>query len=303
MKLVVKNTDISQLYASIEWSGDIKQRSRTISVTYLYAPGAGFPLVEVHEGDAVALFDDAGNQRFIGAITKVQSKLSGDEVKFTARDILWYTSRNKAAGVYKGTPDDIARKICGEFNITIESLPEPAEQKQKKVISTGDKTIHDVITEAYGDGYYIQAVDKRLAVSAAGSEVVAVISGEANLLDADYSSSIENMVNRVQIIDKNGKILGTVQNDSDLQYGILQDVYKKEKDKDAQAEARKMLKGKDTSSSIECLGNWDCVAGKSIYILDTSNSMFGKFLITDDKHTFSGGVHQMTLGVEVAGTA
>lgn len=302
MKLVVKNNDISELYISLEWSGDIKQRSRSISVTYMYAPNSGLPLVEVHEGDAVALFDDGNNQRFIGAVTKVESSLSSQEVKFIARDILWYTSRNKAAGVFQGTPDDITRQVCAAFNISIASLPEPAIQTQKKVISTGDKTIHAVIAEAYGDGYYIQAEDRRLSVIASGTEVVAVISGEENLLDANYSSSIENMVNRVQIIDKSGTVLGTVQNDSDLQYGILQDVYKKEKDKDAQTEARKMLKGKDTSSSIECLGSWECVAGKSIYILDTSNKMRGKFLITDDKHTFSGGLHLMTLGVEVCGT-
>ena len=53
MKLVVKNNDISELYISLEWSGDIKQRSRSISVTYMYAPNSGLPLVEVDRKSVV----------------------------------------------------------------------------------------------------------------------------------------------------------------------------------------------------------------------------------------------------------
>lgn len=296
MKLIVKDKDLSQLYQSVQWSGDKRQRARSLSASYLYKKGSGIPEVEVHEGDAIALYDEGNNQKFVGVVIRVESSLSGVSVQINAIDILWYLGRNKVAKVYKGTADAILKAVCGEFNITVGVFPViPGE---KTVISTGEKTIHQVISEAYGDGYYIYADGAAVSVGTEGSEVVAVISGEGNLLDAKYTSSMENMVNRVLILDDNGNITGNVQNEDDLVYGLLQDTYKKEKDKDADREAKGKLKRCENTCSLECLGNWDCVSGKAVYIMDASNGMLGKYIITDDTHTFSDGIHKMKLGVE-----
>lgn len=296
MKLIVKDRDLSQLYQSIQWAGDKKQRARSLSVSYLYKKGSGIPEVQVQKGDAIALYDDGNIQRFIGVVIRTESSISGASVQIKAVDILWYLGRNKVAKVYQGTADAILKNICGDFNITVGAFP--AVPGEKTVISTGEKTIYQVISEAYGSGYYIYADGASVSVGAEGCEVAAVISGEGNLLDAKYTSSIENMVNRVLILDNKGNVAGSVQNVDDMAYGLLQDVYKKEKDKDADKEAKAKLKRSENTCSLECLGNWDCVSGKAVYILDTSNGMLGKYIIMDDTHTFSGGIHKMKLGVE-----
>lgn len=297
MRLIVNDKDITQLYKSIQWSGDKKQRTRSLSASYLYQKGSGIPEMEVRNGDTIALYDDTNKQRFIGIIKSVESTLAGVDVSISASDILWYLSKNKVAKVYSGTADAIVKQVCGEFNIQIGVLPASTDQKQ--VISTGDKTIYQVISEAYGDGYYIYADGAGVSVAAEGSEIVAVISGDGSLLDAKYKSSIENMVNRVLILNDKGTAIGNVANEEDFVYGLMQETYKQEKDKDAQAEAKSKLKRAENTSTVDCLGNWDCVAGKAVYIMDTSNGMAGRYIITDDTHTFSDGIHKMTLGVEL----
>ena len=55
MKLIVNDKDLSQIYKSIQWSGDKKQRARSLSVSCLYKKGSGIPEVSIPNGDTIAL--------------------------------------------------------------------------------------------------------------------------------------------------------------------------------------------------------------------------------------------------------
>jgi hypothetical protein len=300
MKLVINDKDISNIYKSIEWSGDKNQRSRSISTSYVYEDGEASDQVNATVGDTVGLYDDGGKMRFVGIITAAEGSSASQNINFTARDILWYLGKNKVAKVYKGTADAITKAVCADFNITVGSIP--VMDKELTIISTGDKTIYQVISEAYGDGYYIYADVASVCVAQAGSELVAVISGSGNRIQATYKLSIENMVNRVLILDEKGNSIGNVQNDADMIYGLLQDVYKQEKDKDPVTEAKKVLQATEKTVSVECLGNWDCVSGKAVYMMDTDNGAVGKYTILSDSHTFEDGYHKMSLELELEET-
>ena len=102
MKLIVDNKDITNLCISATWSGDIDERSRSLSFTYLYNPKISMPLVEVQIGNSVNLFDDKNRLLYVGVVTEVASSLSGSDVLVTSRDVLWYLGKNKVAGVYTG---------------------------------------------------------------------------------------------------------------------------------------------------------------------------------------------------------
>ncbi|MBS6930121.1 MAG: hypothetical protein KH170_05105, partial [Lachnospiraceae bacterium oral taxon 082] len=99
MKLIVDNKDITNLCISATWGGDIDERSRSLSFTYLYNPKISMPLVEVQIGNSVNLFDDKNRLIFVGVVTEVSSSLSGSDVSITSRDVLWYLGKNKLAGV------------------------------------------------------------------------------------------------------------------------------------------------------------------------------------------------------------
>ena len=296
MRIIVKDKDITNLCVSATWSGDIDERSRSLSFTYLYNPKISMPLVKVEIGDSINLFDE-NRLLYVGVVTEVASSLSGSDVSITSRDVLWYLGKNKLAGVYTGSAEAITRKILDEFSIPVGKLE--STSVDKTIISTGDKTIYKAISEAYGEEYYIVAVGEKVEVRKKGSEVVAVISGNANLIDANYKKSMENMVNRVIVLDdKNGKVYETSAEEN-LKYGILQDVIKAEKDKDVSVSAKEKLVGINDTSNINVVGDFNAISGEAVIIQDTSNGFTGKFLVTGDSHSIGGGEHTMSLTVEV----
>ncbi len=298
MRTVVNDKDITELVRSLKWSGDLKQIARKVSVSYIYDPDLA--AVTIQDGDTLAVYDDDGKLRFVGIVISVESSTSDPYVSLDCVNVIWYTGKNKTYKVYKGTPQDVTKAVCGEFNIQTGVLPEL--EKQVEVVSTGDKTIYQVIAEAYGAEYYIYASGASLCVENKGSEVVAVLSTDANAAGIRYKSSIEAMVNRVMILDDKAALLGSVQNEQDFVYGLMQETYKKEDNKDPVEAAKALLKGKEKTSTVSVpFGDWNCTAGKAVYILDNANNMCGKFLILDDSHTVSGGQHSMELGVEVMG--
>lgn len=64
-----------------------------------------------------------------------------------------------------------------------------------------------------------------------------------NLTTASHSASIEDMVNRVEITDKDGHVIGAVTNSNDVKaYGTIQGVYKVDNKQDTQASAKALLK-------------------------------------------------------------
>lgn len=297
MRIIANDKDITNLCVNATWSGDIDERSRSLSFTYLYNPKISMPLVKVEIGNSINLFDDKNRLLYVGVVTEVSSSLSGSDVSITSRDVLWYLGKNKLAGIYKGSAETITRKILDEFKIPIGNLESVAVDKT--VISTGDKTIYKAISEAYGDNYYITAVGEKVEVRKKGSDVVAVISGKANLMDANYKKSMENMVNRVIVLDdKNGKVYETSAEEN-LKYGILQDVIKTEKDKDVSVSAKEKLVGINDTSNINAVGDFNVISGKAVIIQDISNGFTGKFLVTGDSHSIGSGEHTMSLTVEV----
>lgn len=297
MRIVVNDKDITNLCVNATWSGDIDERSRSLSFTYLYNQKISMPLVKVEIGNSINLFDDKNRLLYVGVVTEVASSLSGSDVSVTSRDVLWYLGKNKVAGVYTGSAEAITRKILDEFGISIGNLESVAVDKN--VISTGDKTIYKAISEAYGEDYYIVAVGEKVEVRKKGSEVVAVLSGKANLIDASYKKSMEDTINRVIVLnDDNGKVF-EISAEENLKYGILQEVIKAEKDKDVSVSAKEKLVGIKDDSTITATGNFDIISGKAVIIQDTSNNFTGKFLVTSDSHSFSGGEHTMSLTVEV----
>ena len=297
MRIVVNDKDITNICVNATWSGDIDERSRSLNFTYLYNPKISMTLIKIEIGDSINLFDDKNRLLYVGVVTEVASSLSGSDVSVTSRDVLWYLGKNKLAGVYTGSAETIARKILDEFGIPVGNLESVAVDKT--VISTGDKTIYKAISESYGEDYYIVALGEKVEVRKKGSEVVAVISGKANLIDASYKKSMEDMVNKVIVLNDDNRKTFEISAEENLKYGILQEVIKAEKDKDVAISAKEKLVGIKDASNITAMGNFDVVSGKAVIIQDTSNGFTGKFLVTSDSHSFSGGEHKMSLTVEV----
>lgn len=291
MKLTANGVDITRYVERIQWSGNMHQPARTIDVTM--APGV---LAEV--GDKI-VFRYNGENIFQGMVMYTDEDDNGNG--FEASDNGVYLSNNSVYKEYSGTPQSIASKLCSEFGIPVASLAQVSGST--KVTSTGNLSVFKVIEQAYeGEGftpnkqYVVRLWEGKLYVEKAGSETVATL--KAGVATSNRSQSIKNMVNRVIILDSEGKSKsGEVENASDRKkYGTFQKTYRTEKDKNATTEAKRLLESIERSGGITGLGNIKCIAGKAVNVTVERTHLSGRYIIESDKHTFSKyGYESMSL--------
>ncbi|MPN27408.1 hypothetical protein SDC9_174841 [bioreactor metagenome] len=136
----------------------------------------------------------------------------------------------------------------------------------------------------------------QLCVIEKGAMCGVVLDGSYNLEDASYKSSLQGLVDRVLITDKNGNVVGKVENaEAQKKYGVVQVVYKQEDGKDANAEAKALLQTIEQSGSVTAISDTRAVSGYAIAVQEPISGLYGKFYIEGDTHTFTNGKAEMQL--------
>lgn len=166
-------------------------------------------------------------------------------------------------------------------------------------------SIYDIIMMAYtkaakqtGEKYICRMNGTKLTVEKKGIVVQNfTLAEEYNLTNTRYEESIESMVNLVKIYDENEKQIGEVKNEDWVrQYGIYQQVYKKEKGVNETMAAGSMLQGIEKKVTIDGInGDMGCIAGNGVKVRDKATGLIGLFWIESDTHTWENGVHTMNL--------
>ena len=297
MEITVNGKNISAWVEKVTWSGDCSQIARKLSFTYAFTrEDSNIPLIVVENGAHIAAYD--GKLIFLGVVISTSRQEAGVTISVNAVDMAWYMGKVKTYGVYQGTPAEIASAVCSEYGITVGGVL--GKGTATEIISTGDKTIYQIIKDAYGEtDYYLQMEGDFLHIKEPGVEVAAHLSGNTDVTDASYTSSIESMVNRVVILDGCSAYAGEAAKAEQISlYGLMQETYKQEQGKDAAVEASRLLKGVEEAGNISAVGNILCTAGKAVYITDVNTNITGCFKIISDTHNFEGTLHQMTLTLE-----
>ncbi|NNG67349.1 XkdQ/YqbQ family protein [Caldanaerobacter subterraneus] len=299
LKVLVGTKDISEFVSSLTWSGDLGQAARKVEFSYVQSDS--MQKVNVSLGNQVRVLYD-NKEIFRGYVFYKEIDTENDTVRVTAYDGLIYLLKNKATYNFKNiTADAITRKIAQDFGIQVGSLAS-ANLRQKLIVE--GETLYDIIMKAYtneskhtGKKYMPLFREGKLNIIEKGKTVVNyVLSSSENISNVTYSESLENMINRVKIYDENEKYIGKVENGEWIRaYGILQDVYTKEKDKNAYTVARNMLRGIEKTLNIRALGNVDCITGMAVKVKDKATGLTGLFYIDSDTHTFENGQHMMDL--------
>lgn len=299
LQVFVGAKDISQLVQSLTWSGDIGQAAR--KVEFGYVQGDNIQKVNIALGNQIKVLVE-NKEIFRGYVFYKEIDTESDTVRITAYDGLIYLLKNKATYNFKNiTAEAITRKVAQDFGIQVGSLAS-ATLRQKLIVE--GETLYDIIMKAYtneskytGKKYMPLFREGKLNIIEKGKTIVSyVLSSAENISNVTYSESLENMINRVKIYDENGKYIGKVENSEWIKsYGILQDVYTKEKDKNAYTVAKNMLKGVEKSLNIKALGNIECITGMAVKVKDKAIGLTGLFYIDSDTHTFENGQHMMDL--------
>lgn len=310
MKVILINSsgtkDITQLVTSIVWSGDYRQAARKLEVNIAASPTDYYlPKANIALGNMLKLLTDDGIELFRGYVFYKEKSISNNEMRITAYDGLIYLLKSKGTYNFKKmTAEAITKKVANDFGIPVGTL---ASTGIVQSFIADNQTIYDIIMQAYtnaskqnGKKYMPIMQQGKLNVIEKGKTVASyVLSPDANIQDATYSESIENMVNRVKIYDENKNLIGTVENTDWIKlYGVLQDVYTKEKGRDAQTVAKNMLKGVEQTASLSgVLGNTDCITGNAVQVKEPYTGLVGLFYIDTDTHTWQDGQYTMDLGL------
>jgi hypothetical protein len=299
--------DISELVTRIEWSGDSQSASRSLDLGILASPNDYYlPVLDVKLGQMLKLITDDGIELFSGYIFTLSKGYNENEMTVKAYDGLIYLLKSKEVYNFKGvTPEYIAKKVCDDYGIPIGDLYQSGVKINKIFDSS---TLYDIIMTAYTEAYlqdgmkYYACMDKgKLLVIQNGEYIPDVVlsnydtqTGEGTVTDTTFSGSLENMVNRVKIINEKGAEVKTVESADDLQYGVIQDIYKLYEGEQVPI-AESMLVPVEWTGSVRALGHIECITGNGVMIEDQYTGLVGQFVIESDSHVWQDGLYTMTL--------
>lgn len=303
MKLLTGGKDLSELIETITWSGDTRQVARTIKFSIAKnKKDRNFPLVIIDEGDEVILQDNAGKNVFGGIIFDIDKATSSKVETYLAYDLMFYINHSDVNRLFEGTPEAIASEICSELGIETGTMAATGVQVSMPCFG---KKAYDAIMMAYtaaarksGSKYIPLMTDiNKISVVEKGELCGAVLTGNYNLIDANYKSTLQNLVNRVLIADKNNNVIKMVEDTASIQkYGLVQKVLKQNDGEDVTAQARKMLVTTEASANVSGVPNdFRAVSGYSIIVQEADTGLYGQFYIESDTHTFTCGKAQMDL--------
>lgn len=302
MTIFAGEDNISSLVDSVTWSGDRDQIARKLSFSYIHTDqDSNVRSPDIPLGSRIMMYDDENVLVFDGVALGIEKDEADVKVKVSCHDMAFYL-KSEVYNTYKGTPAQIAAAVCLEFGIKTGLLADNG--KTVEVVSTGEKTVYQIIKSAYeeaGMDVHIYMEGLTLCTEEFGSRTVAVLTGDDQIISASYKSSIENMVNQVLVLDGKGKYVKTVENAEDVAaYGIVRKIYKKDgSGKETDEEALKLIKSVENSGSISVtVQDFLCVTGKKVMVMKAGSSIFGLFHIVSDSHTIANGEHMARLGLD-----
>ncbi|KNF07174.1 hypothetical protein CLPU_22c00260 [Gottschalkia purinilytica] len=309
MRIIYGNTneqkDITEIVERITWTGDIKQVSRKLEITIpVSSTDFFFPKVNFGLGviEVLQMLDDNGQEVFWGYIFN-QSK-DNQSKTLVAYDPLVYLTKSKMSKSYKNiTAEDITRSVCNHLGVIPGNIaPTRINQNLLALQQTGYETIMMAYTNASKQNgkKYMPRINKgKLDVIEKGTIVAKKeLDSREDIMSSQYSESIENMINQIVITDDKGNVINYSSNTEWIKnYGLLQEIYQKEDEKDPNIVAKNMLNDIEREASVEALGYMDCMAGNAVKIRDSSTGLVGLFYIDNDTHTFENGQHTMSLGL------
>lgn len=301
--------DITPYLIEADWGGDLSQAARKLSFKIAYTKkDKNFTNLKIEVGDKVELtfIDDLAAKTctvFIGTVFLQNRSSASFTMDFIAYDNIVYLAKSKLTLKFTdATISTSISQVCNYLGVTAGTFHDDCNKYKVNLVEDGKsgseiiKDCLDIATSWTGYTYHIILdTTNRLNVVRCDNTVDSYkITDTTNLLDAQHSASIENMVNQVAVLDKDGNITGYVKNEADIKkYGLLQDEYKVEDGKNTAQSAKAILKKLAENSSLSCVGNIQCISGYAVDV--TAEQINGKFLISSDSHKLSGNQHTMDL--------
>lgn len=312
-KVTLKNKtgliDVSNMTSEITWSGDNSTIARSMELQFLYPLHDYYvPKIYPNIGDMMYLYDDEGNELFQGRVFYNERLSEQGTIQITCYDDSIRLSKSKGTYNFKQkTAEAITTTVCNDLGLSVGKIASTGIPQKMLCQGTG---MYDIIKDAYEGAslqnkkkYIFTMLQGKFNVIEYGGEIISyVLNADTNIIESSYSENAENVINRVKIYDENDKYIGVVENKELISLiGIFQDVYTKEKDKQAKTVASNMLQGIEKSVDVIVIGNVECMSGKAIKIEDPITKLTGLFYIESDTHSWSNGQYTTSMTLKFKG--
>ena len=279
--------DITNLLTTITWSGDYKSCARKLEFSLISSPNdINIPKIDIP----------------LMSIIIEREKSSDNTMSFLCYDYCAKLNDIKVSyNIKNETASSIYNKFLTEYGLKKGEIVQANTKIKKVFLGT---TAYDMIMTAYteeakktGRKYMLCTRGDRFFSIEKGTVTLKLAFEEGkNILSSNFKESVSNMVNKVLIVDENGNKVSEVKNDDWLKtYGLFQEVYKKQEDKDANAEAKAMLNGIEQTCSLSGFGDTTCITGYGVQVKDLHTGLVGLFFIDSDTHTWEGGKYTIDL--------
>lgn len=309
-----KGWDVSGLVQEITWSGRKGSLARTLEATLLDDDAKGQDRMRLDvENGYTCVFKWKGKEKFRGIIMR-QTQSEKKELKIKAYDECIYLANSKDSFSFKNKTATAIFKSCLKraglslgtavnTGYKIKSL-----QKPKSYFSD---CLLDALSTTYKKTkkrYYIRADGGKVSLLRRKEHVTQwVLEVGENISGYTYDKSIEKIKTRFRIYSDKGKVVYEKKNAKmEKKLGRFMMVESVD-DKQNDAQIRRLVNSlveenghPEESLSVSSLGIISAIAGGCLFVIIPHLKIRRTFYIDEDKHTFKGETHTMSLTLNFA---
>lgn len=305
LKLLAAGRDAAQLVQSLTWSGGYARVARTLDFSLACSEvDRALPTVDCPPGTPVRFYRN-GALLFDGFVFSRQRDTLSNTVEISCADRGLYLKRSKASYKFRGqTPERIARRVAGDFNIPVGALAATGAPVSRSFPGVSlykmIQTAYTLAAAATGERYLVRFKGEALEVVAKkqGADTRVIRPG-VNLISLTATDSVEKMVNQVQVLDKNGTPRGAPVKDAGAiaAYGLFQETITENKNKSSAGEARRLLEdgALEQKITVQVLGDPAFLSGNCVVLQEPVTGLYGLCWIDEDTHIWKGGLYQCRL--------
>lgn len=289
-------TEITELIDTLSVTGEYRSCARSCSFGIVHGySDKRTQLIQIAVGDILKVIEK-DRVMFQGPVWTKQKQTDGTTISFTAKDYGIYLKKNKGSYSFNGmTAEAITRKVCSDFGLKIGSLAITGKTINRIF---RDNTLYDIIMTAYSIGggdrlYYAKFEGELFYVLEKGKVECEPLESGVNLLTSDVNESLESMVNRVRVYNKNDKLIKTVTEEEDAKlYGFMTEILRISDEKeDYTKKAKETLEGLERKITVSNFGDSRYLTGRKVTVKEPYTGLSGIFYIDGDTHTWKNGIY------------
>ena len=306
-RMLIKNRsgellDVTQLVSSVTIQGDYKQGARRLDCSYIASSiDNNIPNAGIQEYDNVFFYEN-NKLIFSGCIYEISKDSSSNTMTFYAYDNGVVVLKNKATYNFNNKSiTEIVNTLVNKYNIPVESFIK-SDLKIDKIFF--NQSLYDILMSVYtilskstGKKYMIEWTTGKMNIVEKGKIVLEYGFNEnENLINSSYTINIDNVVNKVDIVDENYNYIKSVSDEESIKlYNVFKEFIKQGEGEDATELAKSKLQGPERRCTLSGFGDYACITGRAVKVKDNYTGLIGLFYIDADTHKWENGLYTIDL--------